>query len=163
MIKDLWKILVFILLLAGAFGAGYFLRPEPKPRPPAKPIEPKIIYRDSLKVVEVPIDVEIDSAAVVKAYYTKRPFYFEDTVQEVKIKFTGTLFENSLTAPRLVVQDLRPQEVAERLSWSGWVGGYVGRETAAVTLAVQYERNMFEVSYNALNSSFLIGYKRKIW
>lgn len=159
-IRNVLFVLIF-LALYGAFFYWYGRQYQPEPLPPIV-LEPEIIYRDTGRVVEIP-PAPIDSAAVVEAYYTHRPFYFEDTVQNVKIRFTGTLYENTLNTPRLMVQDLRPREVVEQMRWSGWIGGRIGPRRAEVSLAVAYQKNMFEVNYDAIGSTWSIGYKRRLF
>lgn len=107
---------------------------------------------------------EIDTNAVVEAFYSKRKFDTTIVSNEVKIKFTGSLYENTLRNVVFETQNLRPTQLVKELKWSFSVGGTVGVNIFSPTIYSQYENHEFGVGYNLIGEGgFLITYKYKFY
>jgi len=118
-----------------------------------------IVYRD----VEILIPQDVDTAAVIEDYFTSRSF---DTIihqNEVKIKFTGSLFENNLQDVRFSVQNTRPTQIVKEMKWGFYVGGVIGNGIAAPTIDAQYDKHMMGVGYNLIGGGLTFSYKYKLW
>lgn len=155
-----WGIL--LLLIGGVI--GYFLRvPEVERVEVPGPIKlvPKIIYQDtgSVKVVEVP--AKVDTQAVITDYYTKRPIMFQDTVQEVALRFDGVLFENRLIAPELTLHNFRqPVKPVNLALWGDVEGGF---NSFRVGASLERGPNRIGANYDLIQGTWNLKYSRRIW
>lgn len=125
-------------------------------------IKPEIIYKDtgSTKRIEIPAG-PIDSLAVVTAYYTKRPFFFQDTVQEVALRFDAVLFENRLLSPELTLHNFRQPVIQE--NWSLWGDASLGNQRIYLGASFQKEANRFGAGYNMSLGAFELSYSRRLF
>lgn len=127
---------------------------------------------DTIKVKELIYDTDtlilpqkpIDTNAVVEAFYRKKTIDTTVTVNQVKIKFTGSLYENNLSNLVFETQNLRPTQVVTEMKWSLWGGASVGNQVFAPSLDLQYANHELGVGYNLIGDNQLIfSYKYKIW
>ena len=106
----------------------------------------------------------IDTNAVVNDYYHKRTIDTTITVNEVKIKFTGSLYENNIRDVQFAVQNLKPTQVVKEMKWSIWGGASLGNQVFAPSVDLQYANHKLGVGYNLIGDNQLIfSYKYKIW
>lgn len=120
---------------------------------------------DSLiyKTTEVLIPSKIDTQAVIRDFYNKRSVDTTIVINEAKIKFTGTLFENKLRDVQFNIQNLRPTQIVQEMKYSLSVGGIIGKEVIAPSASIQYDRHQLGASYNLLNGGLLVNYHFRIW
>jgi len=121
---------------------------------------------DSLIYVEsiVKIPSKIDTQAVIERYYRQRLIDTTIVINEAKIKFTGTLYENTLRNIDFKIQNLRPTQIVKEMKWSIFAGASVGREILAPTVAVQYDKHNIGVGYNLLgDNQIILSYRYLLW
>lgn len=146
-----------------SFVAGYFLKqPEIKKVPIPGPVHfvPKVEYRDTGRVVRIPPG-PIDSAAVVKAYYTHRPITFSDTVQEVALRFDGVLFQNELITPSVTLHNFREPVMSNPFNLWGEV--QAGRNSFELGLSVDKGKNGIMYRYDIIQGVHKVGYRRLLF
>jgi len=127
---------------------------------------PYPIYLDSIVYVDsiVTIPSNIDTGAILQAYFTKRSFDTTIVVNEVRLKFTGNLLENTLQQPKFIVSNLRPTQIVEKLNRSIMIGGILGIDVFSPTIDYQFNNHVVGVGYNLLSDNrFLISYKYKLF
>lgn len=107
----------------------------------------------------------IDTNAVVEAFYRKKTFDTTVVSNEVKIKFTGSLYENQLRNVVFETQNLRPTQIVREMTWSFWGGFVVGTNIVAPSISVQRDNHQFGLSYNLVGDEqrFLMSYKYRLW
>lgn len=106
----------------------------------------------------------IDTNAVVNDYYRKRTVDTTITVNEVKIKFTGSLYENRIKDIQFNVQNLKPTQIVKEMKWSVWGGATLGTNLIAPSISIQNQRHQFNVGYNMIGENrFIFGYKYRLW
>lgn len=121
---------------------------------------------DSLIYVEsiVKIPSKIDTQAVIERYYSQRLIDTTIVINEAKIKFTGTLYENTLRNIDFKIQNLRPTQIVTEMKWSIFAGASVGREMFGPTVAVQYDKHNIGVGYNLLgDNQIILSYRYLLW
>lgn len=120
-----------------------------------------IIYdTDTLVLPQKPIDTN----AVVEAFYRKKTFDTTIVSNEVKIKFTGYLYENKLRNVVFETQNLRPTQVVTEMKWSLWGGVSIGNQVFAPSIDLQYANHELGVGYNLLGENqIILSYKYRIW
>jgi len=153
-----------IVLLAASILLGVYLgRKSPK-------VVVETIYDTKIDTVAISsivyntdtiiIPSKIDTNAVVEAFYSKRKFDTMVVSNEVKIKFTGSLYENTLRNVVFETQNLRPTQVVKELKWRFSAGGTVGLNVFSPTLYAQYDKHEVGVGYNLIgDNGFLLTYK----
>lgn len=153
-----------IVLLLVAFIAGWYLSQR------KKVVKVKTIYDtrvDTITIDSIVYDTDtlilpqsIDTAAVVEAFYTKRKIDTTIISNEVKIKFTGSLYENTLRNVVFQTQNLRPTQVVQEMTWSISGGVTAGRNVLAPTIYSQYANHELGVGYNLIGEGgILLTYK----
>jgi len=121
---------------------------------------------DSLIYVKtfIKIPSKIDTQAVIKSYYSQRLIDSTIVINDVKIKFTGTLYENNFRDVNFTIQNLRPTQIVKEMKWSIFAGASVGREIFAPTVAVQYDKHNIGVGYNLLgDNQIILSYQYILW
>jgi len=121
---------------------------------------------DSLIYVEsiVKIPSKIDTQAVIERYYSQRLIDTTIVINEAKIKFTGTLYENTLRNIDFKIQNLRPTQIVKEMKWSIFAGASVGREIFAPTVDVQYDKHNVGIGYNLIGANqIVLSYKYQLW
>lgn len=107
---------------------------------------------------------EIDTSAVVGAFYKKKAFDTTIVSNEVKIKFTGSLYENTLRDVVFETQNLRPTQVVTQMKWSVWGGANLGTNLVAPSISIQNNKHQFNIGYNIVGEhKFIFGYKYRLW
>lgn len=161
-----------ILIILGAIVASFFLgrcNREIKKVEVIKTVTDTItqtIKVDSLVYVTntLHIPTKIDTNAVINDYFTKKHISFSDTINEVKIKFTGNLFQNDLSDIKLTVQNNRPTQIVRELNNGIWGGVSIGADIIAPSVAVQVDKHLFGLSYNLISENrLIIDYKYRLW
>lgn len=157
-----------IVLLLVAFIAGWYLSQR------KGVVTVKTIYDtrvDTITIDSIVYDTDtlilpqsIDTAAVVEAFYTKRKIDTTIISNEVKIKFTGSLYENTLRNVVFQTQNLRPTQVVQEMKWSLWGGVNLGNNVFAPSIDLQYANHELGVGYNLLgDNQLLFSYKYRLW
>lgn len=157
-----------IVLLLVAFIAGWYLSQR------KEVVTVKTIYDtrvDTITIDSIVYDTDtlilpqsIDTAAVVEAFYTKRKIDTTIISNEVKIKFTGSLYENTLRNVVFQTQNLRPTQVVQEMKWSLWGGVNLGNNVFAPSIDLQYANHELGVGYNLLgDNQLLFSYKYRLW
>lgn len=157
-----------IVLLLVAFIAGWYLSQR------KKVVKVKTIYDtrvDTITIDSIVYDTDtlilpqsIDTAAVVEAFYTKRKIDTTIISNEVKIKFTGSLYENTLRNVVFQTQNLRPTQVVQEMKWSLWGGVSLGNNVFAPSIDLQYANHELGIGYNLLgDNQLLFSYKYRLW
>ena len=107
---------------------------------------------------------KIDTQAVIESYYSQRLIDTTIVINEARIKFTGTLYENHLRDVNFTIQNLRPTQIVKEMKWSIFAGASVGREIFAPTVAVQYDKHNIGVGYNLLgDNQIILSYRYLLW
>lgn len=107
---------------------------------------------------------KIDTNAVLEAFYKKKTFDTTIVSNEVTIKFTGNLYENTLRNVVFETQNLRPTQVVTEMKWSIWGGALVGNQVFAPSVDLQYANHKLGVGYNLIGDNQLIfSYKYMLW
>ena len=157
-----------IVLLLVAFIAGWYLSQR------KEVVTVKTIYDtrvDTITIDSIVYDTDtlilpqsIDTAAVVEAFYTKRKIDTTIISNEVKIKFTGSLYENTLRNVVFQTQNLRPTQVVQEMKWSLWGGVNLGNNVFAPSIDLQYANHELGIGYNLLgDNQLLFSYKYRLW
>lgn len=157
-----------IVLLLVAFIAGWYLSQR------KEVVKVKTIYDtrvDTITIDSIVYDTDtlilpqsIDTAAVVEAFYTKRKIDTTIISNEVKIKFTGSLYENTLRNVVFQTQNLRPTQVVQEMKWSLWGGVSLGNNVFAPSIDLQYANHELGIGYNLLgDNQLLFSYKYRLW
>lgn len=121
---------------------------------------------DSLIYVEsiVKMPSKIDTQAVIESYYSHRLIDTTIVINEARIKFTGTLYENNLRDVNFKIQNLRPTQIVKEMKWSIWAGANVGREVFAPSVDVQYDKHNVGIGYNLIGQNQItLSYKYQLW
>lgn len=106
----------------------------------------------------------IDTGAVIEAFYSRRLIDTTVVVNEARIKFTGTLFENNLRNVTFSLQNLRPTQVVVEMKWSLWGGVNIGNEVLAPSISGQYDKHRAGIAYNLIGQNQLIfSYQYMLW
>lgn len=158
-----------ILVLALAVILGYYLgykgnktivRTVYQDKPVYSIIDSIIYKTDTLMLPSEPIDTQ----AVVEDYFTSRSFDTTVVVNEVKLTFGGTVFNNKLHGLDLSVANFRPTQVVEEVKWALLGGTTVGNNIVAPTLEVQYGKHQAGVGYNLVgDNQIFLTYKYRLW
>ena len=157
-----------IVLLLVAFIAGWYLSPT------KQKVKVETIYNtkvDTVTIKEFVYDTDtlilpqsIDTLSVVEAFYTQRKIDTTIISNEVKIKFTGSLYENTLRNVVFQTQNLRPTQVVKEMKWSLWGGVSVGNQVFAPSIDLQYANHEVGVGYNLIGENqLLFSYKYRLW
>ena len=161
-----------ILIVLGAVITSFFLgrcNREVKQVEVVKTITDTItqtIKVDSLVYVTntLHIPANVDTNAVIQDYFTKKQISFSDTVNEVKIKFTGNLFQNNLSDVKLDVTNYRPTQILREKKNGLWGGVSIGADIIAPSVSVQVDKHMVGLSYNLISENrIIIDYKYRLW
>lgn len=161
-----------ILIVLGAIVASFFLgrrNREVKQVEVVKTITDTIkqtIKVDSLVYVTntLHIPAKVDTNAVIQDYFTRKHISFSDTINEVKIKFTGNLFQNDLSDIKLDVTNYRPTQILREKKNGIWGGVSVGSNVIAPSVGVQVDKHLFGLSYNLISENrIIIDYKYRLW
>ena len=161
-----------ILIVLGTVIASFFLgrcNREVKQVEVVKTITDTItqtIKVDSLVYVTntLHIPAKVDTNAVIQDYFTKKQISFSDTVNEVKIKFTGNLFQNNLSDIKLDVTNYRPTQILREKKNGLWGGVSIGADIIAPSVSVQVDKHMVGLSYNLISENrIIIDYKYRLW
>lgn len=110
------------------------------------------------------IPAKVDTNAVIQDYFTKKEISFSDTINEVKIKFTGNLFKNDLSDIKLSVKNYRPTQIVRERKNGLWGGVSLGAEIIAPSVSVQIDKHMVGLSYNLISENrIIVDYKYRLW
>ena len=116
-----------------------------------------------IDTVEVPVNLTYeDSMSIFKKFYTRKKV--EKTIvtdNEVKIKFTGEMFQNNLSNIQFDVVNYRAtnQEFYSHNNNNIYAGLLVSKDLIAPTISYTHKKLMFTTGYNLNNSSFIFGAK----
>lgn len=120
-----------------------------------------IIYKtDTLRLPQDPIDTN----AVVTDYFRDRYFDTTVTVNEVKLKVEGSIFENRLQGLDFNVSNLRPIEIHTIPKWEISGGAVIGNNLFAPSIYSQYANHELGLGYNIVGEQGLVlSYKYTFW
>lgn len=161
--KKLPYILLFLLLYALSFWAGFQVGHRSVRQQPADTVRLTDTFRLPAPVVrhevKVPVPAEVDTAAILAAYYTQR--IYVDTVvctKYVQVSLRDTVYQNRLLG-RTAVAQLRIPE--QRHSFSA--GIMAGHQSLRLMAGYRYRQTEFLAGYDLSDKCPFVGLKHDLW
>lgn len=165
-LKDLT---ISIAIVAVLIALGFFFWPRSKNIGPPDIIEhtavdtvkiDSLIYiRDTVIIPPGPID----TSEIIRKYFSSREI--DTTVvnvsdkHEIKIRFTGNLYENSLTNVRFFTESVYLEPKIKPKVWAVSAGVIFGPDMAMPTISVRRKRSEIIIGKNFINQAGIyVGY-----
>jgi len=169
-LKDL--VITIAILLVLVF-SGYYFWSKSKIHDVIEPVKYKsvdTITVDSLIYIRDTVIIppgEIDTSEIIRKYFSSRDI--DTTVvnvydkHEIKIRFTGNLYENSLRNVTFSTESVFLEPKIKPKIWALSAGIILGPEMAMPVIAVRRKRSEIILGKNFINQSgVFIGYKHDL-
>lgn len=151
-------IILFVLVAAILFGAGFHVG-----RGAVHMVAYTVHVNDTIRLsapevireIEVPVPVDVDTAAILQQYFTKK--VYDDPIiktEYIEVHLTDTVYMNGLLG-RTVSYSFRFPEYKHSFS-AGMMGGYRSLKLMA---AYRYKRIEFIGDYDLIDKSCNVGAK----
>jgi len=159
-----------ILIIALIFASAFYLGMHHE-RGNWESIEPDVLI-DTTYITEIQYDTDtllippgpVDTGRVVEEYFKRKTF--DTTIvavtpnSELKIKFTGSLYQNNLSDVVLQTSSGFSRPELKPKNWSVSMGAIAGLETFMPLAGIKYKRHELMVGRNLLQQNgWYIGYK----
>jgi len=121
-----------------------------------------------IKTVYVPIPQDVDTIAVLQAYYAQKSFVFAYDSNQVKIEGKGIVSMNALDSIRLSVVNYRPTQILRPEYQNALSGGIIAGQGIMAPMIDYRRKNWhFGIGYNLLPNNgsvmFSAKYRFKSW